>query len=368
MSTILKYPFAFILLMHGLIHFMGFARAYNYGNITQLTKDISKPNGLLWLFTALIFIAATILFLLKKESWSYIAIVAVVISQILIITVWKDAKYVSILNMIILFVAIASYATHHFEMKFKADVNRHIATTDLSGNDLLTEADIISLPLPVQKYIRYTGAVNQPKVKNMRIVFDGEMRDKGKDFFRFTSVQYNFFDDPTRLFFMKANMYGTTVPGYHCYQHEHATMQVKLFGLFNVVQVKGTEMNKAETVTLFNDMCLMAPASLIDKRIEWTVVDSLSAKAVFTNGPNKISATLYFNEQGQLINFISDDRYAIGDKKQYRFSTPVKEYEQIAGRYMWKYGETIWHYPEGPFVYGKFTLKSIEYNVTGFKP
>ena len=363
----LKYLLAFILLIHGLIHFMGFAKAYNYGNITQLTKYISKPLGVLWLITAFLFIVAVLLFLLKKESWPYIAIIAAVISQILIITVWKDAKFGTILNIIILFVAIASYATYHFEMKFKADVNRHLAKTNFPNNDLLSEADIATLPNPVQKYIRYTGAINKPKVKNMRIVFDGEMRDKGKDFFKFNSVQYNFFDDPTRLFFMKAKMYGITLPGYHCYQNARATMQIKLLGLFNVVNVKGTEMNKAETVTVFNDMCLMAPASMIDKRIEWTPIDSLSAKATFTNGVNKISAILYFNEQGQLINFISDDRYVIGDMKQYRFSTPVKEYTQMNGRNIWKYGETIWHYPDGEFVYGKFTLKSIEYNLSKLK-
>ena len=363
----LKYLFSFILLIHGLIHFMGFAKAYNYGNITQLTKEISKANGLIWLFAAILFVVATALLLLKKESWPYIAIVAAVISQILIITVWKDAKFGTLLNIIILFVAIASWATYHFEMEFKADVKSHMAETNFFNNDLLTEADIASLPVPIQKYIRYAGAVNKPKVKNMSIVFDGEMRDKGKDFFKFTSVQYNFFDNPTRLFFMKATMKGVPVPGYHCYQNERATMQIKLLGLFNVVNLKGAEMNKAETVTLFNDMCLMAPAALIDKRIEWTAIDSLSAKAIFTNGINKITASLYFNDQGQLINFISDDRYAIGVMKQYRFSTPVREYTQINGRNIWKYGETIWHYPDGEFVYGKFTLKSIEYNVTDFK-
>ena len=362
----LKYLFAFILLVHGLIHLMGFAKAYNYGNITQLTKDISKVSGLLWLFVAILFVVTTLLFLLKKESWPYIAIVAGVISQILIISVWKDAKFGSILNIIILFVAIVSYATYHFEMEFKADVKSHIAQTDFSNNDLLTEADIVSLPIPIQKYIRYAGAINKPKVKNVKVVIDGEMRDKGKDFFKFTSVQYNFFDNPARLFFMKGKMFGITVPGYHYYHDATAMMRIKLFGLFNVVNIKGTIMNKAETVTVFNDMCLMAPATLIDKRIEWAAIDSLSAKATFTNGLNKISATLYFNEQGQLINFISDDRSAI-DMKQYRFSTPVKEYTQINRMNIWQYGETIWHYPDGDFVYGKFNLKSIKYNVTDYK-
>lgn len=362
----LKHFFAFVMLIHGLIHFMGFAKAYNYVNITQITKDISKPNGVLWFLSALIFVTATVLYASKKESWPYIAIVAVIISQILIITVWKDAKFGTIANVIVLFVAFATWGSQRFETTFKADVKRHLSQTDFATNAILTEADITLLPWPVQKYIRYSGAVNKPKIKNMRLVFEGQMREKGKDFFKFTSVQYNFFDDPTRLFFMKATMFGTIVPGYHCYQNERATMQIKLLGSFNVVNFKGTQMNKAETVTVLNDMCLMAPASLIDIRIEWTPIDSLSAKAVFTNGINKIAATLYFNQQGQLVNFISDDRYAI-DMKQYRFSTLVKDYKAVNGINIMHYGETIWHYPDGEFVYGKFTLKSIEYNVINYK-
>ena len=359
----LKYLLPIILFAHGLLHILGFAKAFNYADITQLSKYISKPNGIFWLLTALLFITAAILCLLKKEGWEYVAFAAVVISEVLIISVWHDAKFGTILNIIIFVFTISSWANFHFEMDFKKDVDNHMAETNFVTNDLLMDADINSLPFPVQKYIRYSGAVNKPKVKNMKIVFDGEMREKGKDFFKFTSVQYNFFDEPTRLFFMKAKMYGVPVPGYHCYQNKRATMQIKPLGLFNVVNIKGTEMNKAETVTVFNDMCLMAPASLIDKRIVWTAIDSFTAKANFTNGTNSITAVLYFNEQGQLINFISDDRYAVNEMKQYRFSTPVKDYTQINGRNIWNYGETVWHYPEGEFVYGKFTLKSIEYNL-----
>jgi hypothetical protein len=52
--------------------------------------------------------------------------------------------------------------------------------------------------------------------------------------------------------------------------------------------------------------------------------------------------------------------------KKYRFSTPVKKYTQINGTNIMQYGETIWHYPDGDFVYGKFRLKSIKYNVIDF--
>jgi hypothetical protein len=123
-------------------------------------------------------------------------------------------------------------------------------------------------------------------------------------------------------------------------------------------------MNKTETVTLFNDMCLMVPATLIDKRIHWEPIDSLTTKVIFTNRGISISATLYFNEMGQLINFTSYDRTAISDMKQYRFSTPVKDYKNMNGINVPTYGEAIWHYPDGEFVYGKFNLKTIQYNLS----
>ena len=97
----LKYIIAFIILMHGLIHFMGFAKTFGYGNITQL-GEVSKPMGSLWLITAFLFIAVTILLLLKKNVWAITAIIAIILSQILIISAWKDAKFGTIANITLL--------------------------------------------------------------------------------------------------------------------------------------------------------------------------------------------------------------------------------------------------------------------------
>ena len=71
-------------------------------------------------------------------------------------------------------------------------------------------------------------------------------------------------------------------------------MLIKIFGLFTVVNAKGKEMNQGETVTLFNDMCFMAPASLIDRNIEWEEIDNITVDANFTNDNITISARLFF--------------------------------------------------------------------------
>jgi hypothetical protein len=359
----LRYILAFIIFMHGLIHFMGFAKAFNYGNMKQLTIPITKPIGVLWMVTAFLFIITVILFLLKKEYWWMIAVVAVILSQVVIIMSWKDAKFGTIANIIVLVAAVAGWGSSRFENSWKKDVEENLQHNSSATNELLTEADLQHLPPPVQQYLKYTGVLNKPKVKNMRIVFAGEMRDKGKDYFPFRSVQYNFFNEPARLFFMKGKMFGVTVPGYHHYKNSKAVMDIRLFGLFPIVQKSGDIMDKAETVTLFNDMCLMAPATLIDKRIEWQVIDSNSVKAIFTNHNISISANLYFNDKGQLIDFVSSDRTAVSDMKQHTWSTPISEYKTFGGYTIFSSGDAVWHYPDGKFVYGKFNTKEVEYNV-----
>ncbi len=118
-------------------------------------------------------------------------------------------------------------------------------------------------------------------------------------------------------------------------------------------------------MTFFNDLCLFAPAGLIDRRITWEPIDPHTARATFTTRGTSISAELYFNDQGQLVNFVSEDRIAIDEMKTFPFSTPVKDYQKINGLNLPTYGEAVWHYPDGAFVYGKFRLQGVEYNQGG---
>jgi hypothetical protein len=153
----------------------------------------------------------------------------------------------------------------------------------------------------------------------------------------------------------------------HFYSQQQATFVVRVAGMFKVVDIKGEELTTAETVTLLNDLCLFAPGALTDRRLSWKEIDALSCEVTLLNGRFRVSARLFFNEKGELINFISDDRSALQDDgtiKQARWSTPVGEYREMDGRLVPTYGETIWHYPEGDFTYGKFRLKDIQYNVS----
>jgi hypothetical protein len=245
--------------------------------------------------------------------------------------------------------------------------SEEFATQPFREESVLTGQEITHLPICVQKYLAYTGAVGRSKIQNMHIEFDADMyRKPGDKPMKSHSLQYNFYERYSRLFLMKASKIGVPFSALHVYRNEEATFRVKVAELFKVVDISGEEVTKAETVTVLNDMCLFAPGNLADRRLSWSEEDTLSAKVTLTNGRYVVSATLYFKETGELVNFVSDDRTALQDDgtlKLARWETPVSDYIEFEERKIPSSGKTSWKYPEGDFTYGVFRLRSIKYNL-----
>ena len=363
----LKILFILIVFFHGLIHLMGFAKAFKYADLEQLTQPISKPFGSLWLTATLLFLVTVLSYLLNKDWWWMAALIAVIISQLVIFFSWQDAKFGTIANVIILIAVVLSYGEWSFGGWYKTEAEVGLAQTAKMSASVLSETDIEPLPEPVKKYLRYTGAIGKPKVNNFKVKFVGKLRKNDEsEWMPFTSEQYNFQESATRLFFMNAVMKNLPVAGFHCFKNGKAFMDIRLLSLLKVQYQDGEEMNTAETVTFFNDMCCMAPATLIDKRIKWLETDNSKVKAEFTNNGITITAWLYFNDKGKLINFISNDRFNVDAGEKLPWSTPLKDYKEINGRKIPGYAEAVYSYPKGDSAYGTFSFSSIEYNVKDF--
>ena len=256
-----------------------------------------------------------------------------------------------------------------FELRrdFLAEVQAGFAQPAIANPEILTERDIAGLPLPIQRYLRHTGAVGREKVYNFRLVGEGEFKTGvDKTWVKATAEQYNFIDQPRRVYWMRLSLSGLPVVGLHVYKDATATMRIKLAGLITVGDARGEIMNQSETVTVFNDMCLMAPATLIDPRISWESIDNWTVRGTFNNDGVIVSAILSFNEKGELVNFVSNDRSMTTSGSDYQnvpWSTPVRDYMDFNGIRIASYGEAHWDLPEGDFCYGKIRLKSVEYNL-----
>ena len=98
-------------------------------------------------------------------------------------------------------------------------------------------------------------------------------------------------DELNRLFFITASMKGMPVAVFHRFVDESATMTVKALWLFTIVDANGPEMNRSETVTILNDLCVLAPAALVHTAVQWQAVDDHSSIATLTRFDETVSAT-----------------------------------------------------------------------------
>lgn len=91
-----------LMLLHGLIHFTGFAKSFGLAELPQLTQPISKGFGMAWLVAGLLLLGAAMLFLWAPRVWWMAGLGGVLLSQVVIISSWRDAKFGSLANALIL--------------------------------------------------------------------------------------------------------------------------------------------------------------------------------------------------------------------------------------------------------------------------
>ncbi len=377
MRNMIRWGVAVVVVLHGLIHLLGAAKALGWADVHELREPISPLMGGVWLCVGALVVLAGILLPARFRWWSMLGVVAAVASQLVIVTSWGDAKAGTIVNLILLVAAAMTFAAYG-PGSYRAEYLRHahtvLATQPPSG--LVTEADLAHLPEPVAAYVRKSGAVGMPPVTDFRARVHGRIRaGKDKPWMRFTGEQVNTYGpDPARLFFIYATMSGLPVDVLHVYVSGTATMRVRLCSLVPIVRAAGPEMNRSETVTVFNDLCLLAPAALISAPITWQRIEANRVRGIFTNGTRQVTADLVFDTEGNLVDFISDDRArASHDGKSFdwqRWSTPAPKFSTMVARRLCTRGEAWWHAPDpvGPYPYIEISVDEISYNTSIAKP
>ncbi|MDX6327147.1 MAG: hypothetical protein QOK15_3501 [Nocardioidaceae bacterium] len=373
MTATLRWLLVAVLTGHGLLHLLGVAKGFEWADVSQLTEAISFRTAVLWLIAAALVLAAAALLAVGAPTWWWVlALGAAAISQIAIATSWHDARAGTIVNLILVLAAgygFASEGPSSFHAQYRERATQALSVVDPSPA-VVGGADLVDLPRPVAAYIRRSGAVGQPRVVSLRADFHGRIRS-GPDaaWMPFNGQQVNTYGPhPQRIFLMDATRSGLPVTVLHEFADTTATMRVKLLSLLTVVDASGPEMNRGETVTVFNDLVVMAPGAIVDAPVTWMAIDALHVRGTFSDGSQTVSALLTFNADHDLVDFVSDDRTrASADGKTFtpqRWSTPLAGHHDNNGHRVLTLGMGVWHapQPQGSFTYLEFHLDAITYN------
>ena len=371
MRTRLRWAIGLVVVLHGVIHLLGAAEGLSSSVVTPLTQPISNTMGVTWLAAAVLVVVAGVMLIRRTRWWWVVGAAAAVTSQAVVLSSWTDAKAGTIVNLVLLVAAGYGLAAQG-PASLAAEYRRRVETAQgQQTRGVVTEGDLAGLPPAVAAYVRASGAVGQPRVVDVRARLHGRIRASASTpWMPFTAEQFNTYGPTTsRLFLMDATKFGLPVDVLHVFVGPSASMRVRLCSVLPVVNAAGPVMDRGETVTVFNDLCVLAPAALVDAPITWQRTDARRVRAEFTRGPHTVSAELLFNDDDELVDFVSDDRSrASADGRHFtlqRWSTPLSAYRAFGSRRVATSGEGRWHAPdpEGEFSYVEMTTDDIAYNV-----
>ena len=361
----IKTIFASVIVIHGLIHLMGFVKAFQLAEINQLKQNIPKPIGLLWLISTLLFIAAAAIFLLKKDWWWMIAVPALVLSQLIILMYWQDAKYGTIANVIILVGIVIGYGVWSFDTMAKNDIEIFVAPVT-SEKKVVTKEIISVLPPIVQKWLERSNVIGKEIIYSVHLKQIGEMRTTpdGK-WMPVEAEQWFKTEKPGFIWIADVKAYpGIHLAGIDKYENGKGHMLIKLLSLIPVADAKGKETDQGTMLRYLAEI-VWFPSAALNDYIQWEQIDSTTAKAMMTYGGITASGLFKFDANGDVISFEAKryyDRKGGTTLEDWFIQIEPNSYKEFEGVRIPAKSTVTWKLKEGDFTWYKLEIADIHYN------
>lgn len=361
----LRVLFAGVVLLHGIIHVMGFMKAFRLADLPQLQFDISRPVGVLWLLTAVLFIMASGAFTLKREWWWVLAAPALVVSQILIVLSWSDAKFGTIANLIVLVPAVAGYGFWNFSRMADRELES-LLTMPALERKILTQEMINGLPPVVRKWLQRSNVVGKEIAQTVQLKQTGQMRSQPDG--RWMPVQADqWFTTAKPGFLWKAEVAaapGIAMVGRDKYIDGKGFLLIKALGLVAVADAKGPEVDQGTMLRYLAEMCWF-PAAALNDYVRWRDIDSLSAEATMSYAGVTASGVLRFDSSGDLKAFEAKRFYhreTGSTLEDWFIQIEPDGYKEFEGVRVAARSSVTWKLKEGDFTWYKLEITDIRYN------
>jgi hypothetical protein len=361
----LKSLFAFVTIAHGLIHLLGFVKSYKLADVSQLSQEISKPAGLLWLLTSLLFIAAMSIYLFNRNWWWMIAAAALVLSQVLIVMFWQDARFGTIANIIILMVVVAGYGTWSFETMVGRELRTFLPGRN-GAKEIVTRERISHLPPVVQRWLERSNIIGKEVIQTVHLQQQGMMRTSSDaKWMPFEATQWFRTGQPG--FFWTADV--VMAPGINFvardkYENGRGKMLIKALALFPIADAQGKEIDQGAMLRYLAEI-VWFPSAALDGYITWQQVDSVTAKATITNGEIEASGIFAFNAEGDVMSFRAKryyDRKEGATLEDWFIQNEPDGYKKFEGIRVPAKSTVTWKLKTGDHTWLKLEIMNVDYN------
>ena len=245
----------------------------------------------------------------------------------------------------------------NLSIKFNKQVKQLFAESKNSSDKKFSYQQLEGLPEPVQRYFKHVLKEGQPYISCIRLKHDGQFKtDLKKDWVNIQGEQY--FTTETPGFIWK----GTTsmFTARDMYIGDIGRLVVSLFSVYNIVDDKGGKFNQGELLRWLGESVWFPTNLLPSENMQWTAIDSSSAKLTFNHKGLSLFYIINFNEKGEILQ-METKRY-MDEKRLETWIIKPNKFEERSGMIIPIQAEVFWRLKEGNFSYAKFNVTKIEYN------
>ncbi len=362
---------AVLLLVHGLLHLLGFLKPWKLAALPQLSGRAIVPlsessfriAGIAWLITAVVLVIAAVLRLVDREWWWIVAAPAIVISQSLIVLQWRDAWAGTLANVLLALVVAVGAATQWFHEANLEHARRLFAGTPAGEPRILRVEDIATLPPPVRRWLDVSGAIGRPRARTVRLLQRGGMRTApGQPYLPVVAKQYFRIDQPGFVWTVDVTMMRVVpVVGRDTYVDGHGRMFIKAGGLVAVADGTGPTFDQGTALRFLGEI-IWFPSAALASYITWEPIDDRRARATLAFKDVTTSAVFEFDERGRVAGLTAQRYY--GGKSLETWAIPVTEWKAIRGIEMPVRGGAVWKLASGDFDYYQWEIVDVQVNGT----
>ncbi len=358
-----------LLAIHALIHLMGFLKGFGLSQFEGIKQEVSRPMALLWLVGFLLMAFACVQVLMGSPRWFVTGFLAVVVSQVLIILFWSDARFGTIPNVIILVAAIMAYAAFDFQNMIRSEREQMITSIPEAPESIITESSIQHLPPIVQKWLTNTGTVGKQAVRQLSLTQELRMKMKPEQTAWTNATADQIFTIDTPAFNWSVEMQMNPfmpVTGRDKFEHGKGEMLIKLFSLFPIVKAKNNDKINQSALQRFLAEMVWFPSAALQPYITWEEMDAHSAKATMTYNGITGSGTFHFDENGRFEKFVAMRYKDVDvDAKPLPWTIIATRSEVINGITVPVELTVSWTLEEGEWTWLELSVKGMEHGAWG---
>lgn len=352
--------------IHGLIHLLGFFKAFGLSEISPISQPISKTHGLIWLLTSLLFVSTSILILIRNEYWWLSGFLALIISQILIIIFWSDAKFGTLANVIISVAIIIGYSRFNFRNTINSERKTLFENLNRQPPKIIDEEVLIGLPIIIQKWLANSGILGKQTISNVYLAQELKLKMKPEqsDWYSGRAEQYFTIEPPAFNWSVQMEISpALNVAGRDRFEDGKGEMIIKLLSLIPVAKAKNDQKVNQATLQRYMAEIVWFPSAALSQYITWEPIDDFSARATMEYKGTKGSGDFHFDSDGNFKKFVAMRYKDANAIKPVEWSVIATKTEEQNGIKIPVECEASWELENGKWTWLTLKITDLRYNL-----